>query len=128
MHLPYPSRKPSNPTPFLPRGSKTSGLFPRGFTLPRRYRNQAVAIAGLFVIALIWLLARGGGSRASRGGSVGTANHVPSGRPPAVIVTVLDEGRFGAKYTELVKENRKLYAEKHGTLFWDAPYAGPAEE
>jgi hypothetical protein len=44
------------------------------------------------------------------------ANHVPSGKPPAVIVTVLDEGRFGARYTDLVKENRRLYAEKHGML------------
>lgn len=42
------------------------------------------------------------------------ANHVPSGKPPAVIVTVLDEERYGARYTELLKENRKLYAEKHG--------------
>lgn len=41
--------------------------------------------------------------------------HVPSGKPPAVIVTVFDEGRFGSRYTELVKENRKLYADKHGT-------------
>lgn len=47
------------------------------------------------------------------------ANHVPSGKPPAVIVTVLDEGRFGARYTELVKENRRLYAEKHGMLNLD---------
>lgn len=45
-----------------------------------------------------------------------TANHVPAGKPPAVIVTVLDEKRFGAKYTELLKENRRLYAEKHGML------------
>lgn len=44
------------------------------------------------------------------------ANHVPSGRPPAVIVTVLDEERFGARYTDLLKENRRLYAEKHGML------------
>lgn len=47
------------------------------------------------------------------------ANHVPSGKPPAVIVTVLDEGRFGARYTELVKENRRLYAEKHGMFDLD---------
>lgn len=47
------------------------------------------------------------------------ANHVPSGKPPAVIVTVLDEGRFGARYMELVKENRRLYAEKHGMLRFD---------
>lgn len=53
------------------------------------------------------------------------ANHVPSGRPPAVIVTVLDEGRFGPKYMELIKENRKLYAEKYGT-FRSGTYEGKA--
>lgn len=67
------------------------------------------------LVGLIWLLTRGGSSQyRTRGGSSGMANHVPSGKPPAVIVTVLDEGRFGARYTELVKENRRLYAEKHG--------------
>ena len=30
-------------------------------------------------------------------------------------MTVLDEERFGSKYTELLKENRRLYADKHGT-------------
>lgn len=114
MHLPYPSRKSSNPTPFLPRGSSTASLT-RGFSLPRRYRNQAVAIAALFVIALVWLLTSGGGSRKGHGGPAGMANHEPSGKPPAVLVTVLDEARFGARYTGLLKENRKLYAEKHGT-------------
>lgn len=44
------------------------------------------------------------------------ANHVPMGKPPAVVVTVLDETKFGTKYTELLVENRKHYAEKHGAL------------
>lgn len=43
------------------------------------------------------------------------ANHVPAGRPPAVLVTVLDENKFGARYMELIKENRQLYAKRHGT-------------
>lgn len=68
-------------------------------------------------IGFIWLLTRGGSSQHStRGGSTGMANHVPSGKPPAVVVTVLDEGRFGVRYTDLIKENRRLYAEKHGML------------
>lgn len=114
MHLPYPKRKSSNAQPFLPRGSNPS-RYGVGFSIPRRYRSQAFAIAALVLIGLIWLLTRGGSSQnSSRGGSSGMANHVPSGKPPAVIVTVLDEGRFGARYTELVKENRRLYAEKHG--------------
>lgn len=114
MHLPYPKRKSSNAQPFLPRGSNPS-RYGVGFSIPRRYRSQALAVAALVFIGLIWLLTRGGSSQhSSRGGSAGMANHVPSGKPPAVIVTVLDEGRFGSRYTELVKENRRLYAEKHG--------------
>ncbi|CAN8103603.1 unnamed protein product [Discula destructiva] len=130
MHLPYPSprRKPSDPTPFLPAArsssstsSSTNAFAPirRRLAIPRRYRQHALAIGTLFAIALVWLLTRsssGASSRSSRrgGGPVGMANHVPAGTPPAVIVTVLDEKRFGAKYTELLKENRRLYAEKHG--------------
>ncbi|KUI73755.1 putative alpha-1,2-galactosyltransferase C8D2.17 [Cytospora mali] len=120
MHLPYPKRKSSNAPPFLPRGTGTgssSYSFGRGFSIPRRYRQQGLAVAALVLIGLIWLLTRGGGgSYSSRagGGRSGMANHFPAGKPPTVIVTVVDEGRFGTKYTELVKENRKLYADRHG--------------
>lgn len=117
MHLPYPSRKSSNPAPFIPARSSTTTSFSRRFALPRRYRQHALAIGAFLLIALIWLLTRSGGNGATarRGGAVGMANHVPAGKPPAVLVTVLDEKKFGAKYVELVKENRKLYAERHGT-------------
>lgn len=46
---------------------------------------------------------------------MGMANHIPAGTPPAVLVTVLDENKFGTRYMDLVKENRKLYADRHGT-------------
>ncbi|KAL1855801.1 putative alpha-1,6-mannosyltransferase mnn11 [Diaporthe australafricana] len=114
MHLPYPKRKSSNAQPFLPRGSNPS-RYGVGFSIPRRYRSQAFAAAALVLIGLIWLLTRGGSSQnGGRSGSIGMTSHVPAGKPPAVIVTVVDEKRFGARYTELVKENRKLYAAKHG--------------
>ncbi|KAJ4414290.1 putative alpha-1,6-mannosyltransferase mnn11 [Gnomoniopsis sp. IMI 355080] len=116
MHLPYPPRKSSNPAPFIPARA-SSAPFSRRFALPRRYRQHALAIGTCFMIALIWLLTRGGGGSSAsvhRGGTLGMANHVPAGRPPAVLVTVLDEHKFGAKYMELVKENRKLYADRHG--------------
>ncbi|KAJ0124944.1 hypothetical protein J7T55_006287 [Diaporthe amygdali] len=114
MHLPYPKRKSSNAQPFLPRGSSSS-RYGLGFSIPRRYRSQAFAGAALFLIGLIWLLTRSGSSQhGGRSGSIGMANHVPSGKPPTVIVTVVDEKRFGERYTDLVKENRRLYAEKHG--------------
>ena len=116
MHLPYPKRKSSNAQPFLPRGSNPS-RYGVGFSIPRRYRSQAFAVATLVLIGLIWLLTRGGSSQhGTKSGRIGMTNHSPSGKPPAVIVTVLDEGRFGARYTDLVKENRRLYAEKHGML------------
>lgn len=117
MHLPYPKRRSSDAPLFLPRGtgSYSSSSFGRGFLIPRRYRQQVFAIAGLALIALIWLLSRGGGSYNGRGGGgSGLGSHSPAGKPPTVLVTVIDPVRFGVKYTELVKENRKLYATKHG--------------
>lgn len=124
MHLPYPSarRKTSNPSPLLPASSAIAP-FSRRFALPRRYRHPALAIGTFVTIALLWLLLHGSSSRsgARTGGPVGMANHLPTGNPPAVIVTVLDEARFGAKYTELLKENRRLYAEKHGMLRLSTP-------
>lgn len=130
MHLPYPKRKSSNPAPFLPRGTgsaySTPSLSPhvRGFSIPRRYRQQAAAAAALVLLVLVWIFARGAGggsSQESRGGAGAgrvVAEHVPSGKPPTVVVTVLDAARFGDKYTALVKENRRLYADKHGTFPW----------
>lgn len=114
MHLPYPPRKSSNPAPFIARGSRTPNFSGR-LALPRRYRGRAAAIAVIFIVAVVWLLTRGGSlSHAHKGGRPGMANHVPSGKPPVVIVTALDEETFGTKYADLLKENRKLYAERHG--------------
>lgn len=62
--------------------------------------------------------------------------YVPSGNPPAVLVTVLDESHYNREYLEEIKENRIQYAAKHGmqapticaiatptaNLFWTAGY------
>ena len=40
--------------------------------------------------------------------------HVPSGNPPVVIVTVLDPNTFSTTYLDTIRDNRKSYAEKHG--------------
>jgi mannan polymerase II complex MNN11 subunit len=101
MHYAYPPRKDSAPPRFVPaRQTRFLNL--------RRSRAKLFAIAGLFFIALLYLLTRGGGSRHS-------TRHTPSGKPPVVIVTVIDEeDHYGAQYLESVRENRIQYAEKHG--------------
>ncbi|KAK2072975.1 hypothetical protein P8C59_007292 [Phyllachora maydis] len=38
----------------------------------------------------------------------------PSGKPPVVIVTTLDESKFTKAFTQTIKENRVQYAARHG--------------
>ncbi|KAG9229866.1 galactosyl transferase GMA12/MNN10 family-domain-containing protein [Amylocarpus encephaloides] len=97
MHLAFPSRKTSNPPQYLP--SRT----PRFPTL-RRSRVQAFVVGALVVGAVLWLISSisGGGER------------IPSGTPPVVIVTVVDEESYGQAYVKNVKENRREYAKRHG--------------
>lgn len=69
-----------------------------------------IALVGLAFIAILYLLSRAGGRRARR---------APSGKPPVVIVTVIDEAdHYGKDYLDSVRENRIQYAEKHGELPW----------
>ena len=75
----------------------------------RRSRLKIIALVGVAFLGLVFLL-----SRSSGGKSKPPKAHVPSGRIPAVIVTILDETNYDKPYLDLVKENRKLYAEKHG--------------
>lgn len=118
MHYAYPPRKSSNPAPYLPRKSR-GGLPPA----IRRIRPKTIALIGLAFLAFIYLIAGRENSRKS----VSVAQHVPSGNPPAVIVTVFDTGKFGSPYVEIVKENRKAYAEKHGASYLRV-YEGDHEE
>ncbi|KAK4186081.1 hypothetical protein QBC35DRAFT_516476 [Podospora australis] len=105
MHFAYPPRKTSNPPPYLPRTTRLPGL--------RRNRLKLVAITGLFFLAVIYLLTR------PNNGSRKSLSHTPTGKPPVVLVTVLDENKYSKAYIDTVKENRIKYAEKHGyrTLF-----------
>lgn len=100
MHFAYPPRKSSNPPPFKPRSTQWPTL--------RRRRLKLLAIAGLVFVAFLYLVSRRGGSRNY------PQEHVPSGKPPAVLVTVFDESDYGKDYLDSIRENRKLYAEKHG--------------
>lgn len=109
MHFAYPPRKNSTPPKFVPRSSTRLPLL-------RRSRAKVLALAGLAFIALLYLLTRSAG-----GGRTALARHAPSGKPPVVIVTVIDESHhYPAEYLEAVRENRIQYAEKHGNA---APFS-----
>ncbi|KAI0601893.1 galactosyl transferase GMA12/MNN10 family-domain-containing protein [Biscogniauxia sp. FL1348] len=98
MHYAYPSRKSSNPPPYLPRSSRFPKL--------RRSHLRTVALLGLAIVALIWLFS--GGSK--HHGSSRTI----SGKPRAVVVTVFSDATDNTAYMKNIRENRLQYAEKHG--------------
>ncbi|KFA79722.1 hypothetical protein S40288_00686 [Stachybotrys chartarum IBT 40288] len=99
MHFAYPPRKSSNPLPFRPRSSKYSFL--------RRTRLRSIlGIIGLCLFVLYFL------TRPSR--SAPYREHVPAGNPPVVIVTVIDPTTYKNEYLDTIKENRELYAARHG--------------
>jgi len=61
-------------------------------------------VIGLCVLsAVLFLISHLGGS-----------DGVPSGTPPVVIVTVLDQDNYSKAYIDNIKENRIEYARKHG--------------
>jgi mannan polymerase II complex MNN11 subunit len=70
----------------------------------RRSRIQAIVVGSLVVGSIIWLLSRlfGGG------------DSIPSGTPPVVIVTVVDESNYSKEYIKMIKDNRIEYSKKHG--------------
>jgi len=110
MHFAYPPRKSSNPPPFRPRSTKLA-IPP----LLRRSRLKTLALIGLGVIGFIFLLS----SLFGGGGSSGSSEaRIPSGQPPVVIVTVLDQGLFSESYYQNIKDNRIQYAKKHGRFSW----------
>ncbi len=101
MHFAYPPRKSSNPTAYIPRSTKLPAL--------RKNRLKYLAIGALTFFLVLFLFTR----TSHRNGH--PQSHTPSGNPPVVIVTVLDEQKFDKQYLEKIKENRILYAQKHGT-------------
>jgi len=75
-----------------------------------------MVLAGvLFLITLFYLLSGSGGLGSSRSSSGKRIPKLaPTGHPPVVLVTVLDDRKFSKGYLEMVKENRERYAEMHG--------------
>lgn len=100
MHFAYPPRKSSNPPPFRPRSSNTPLL--------RRRSVKTVALIALAVIAAFWLLLK-----LFSNAPVDEPKR-PSGDPPVVLVTVVDEAAYGRQHTNSVRENRERYASLHG--------------
>ncbi len=67
---------------------------------------KTIALFGLGILALIWLFSSGGSKR--------IAQRKISGKPPVVVVTVLDEKSDNSEYIKNIRDNRLQYAEKHG--------------
>ncbi|KAL1841679.1 hypothetical protein VTJ49DRAFT_6718 [Mycothermus thermophilus] len=119
MHFALPPRKTSQPPPYLRPAARLPGF--------RRTRAKLVALTGLFLFTILYLIAHLRSSSSSSSHAVPappparTRNGPGGGRgdPPVVIVTVLDETKYTKEYLEAVRENRVQYAEKHGytTLF-----------
>ncbi|RCI12470.1 hypothetical protein L249_0375 [Ophiocordyceps polyrhachis-furcata BCC 54312] len=100
MHFAYPPRKSSNPPRFRPR---TTRLLP---TL-RRSRLKLLALGFLALVALTYI------ALGRRKVHV-YHEHVPSGSPPVVLVTVIDPTTWDNGYLKTVRENREKYAARHG--------------
>ncbi len=96
MHLALPSRKSSNPPPYVARFSR--------FPVLRRSRVQAIVSFACAIGVLLFMLSH----------SFGGSERIPSGTPPVVIVTVIDPKSYSQEYINNIKENRNEYARKHG--------------
>lgn len=101
MHLPYPPRKRSNPPPFRPMSSNISLL--------RRSRLKNIAIGAFLFLGALYLLF--GGKKPDP-----YHEHVPSGHPSVVLVTVIDPSEWDTAYLDTIKENRERYAARHGAF------------
>jgi mannan polymerase II complex MNN11 subunit len=100
MHFAYPPRKNSNPPPF----GRRSGNIP---PILRRLRKRTILFCFLGVVGLLYLLL------GSKSGSP-YREHVPSGNPPVVVVTVSDYSEYSTSYLESIRNNREQYAKRHG--------------
>lgn len=99
MHFAYPPRKSANPPPFRARSSRIPPIL-------RRSRTKVIAVGALAFLGFIYLLS--GAFKTS------SAPRAPSGNPPVVIVTNLDETTYGKNYLASIRDNRKQYADLHG--------------
>ena len=99
MHFALPPRKTSQPPPYA-RASRSSPI--------RRKQLQIGGLIACGILVLIYL-----STYLFSSGS----EHIPSGTPEIVVVTVLDEATMSNEYKERIKENRSYYAKKQGMCF-----------
>ncbi|KAK2800249.1 hypothetical protein FQN50_008213 [Emmonsiellopsis sp. PD_5] len=100
MQFALPPRKPSHSPPYGRSSHHSSSA--------RRRQLKAVAILGLVAITFFFLVSRIFSSGSASG------EVVANGQTNIVIVTVLDEEKFGDKYIQRIKQNREDYAQRHG--------------
>ncbi|KAK2697538.1 hypothetical protein QWA68_004263 [Fusarium oxysporum] len=100
MHFAYAPRKNSNPPPFKQRSSQIPPIL-------RRIRKRTALLLLLGAIGFIFFLFGLKGETPYR-------EHVPSGNPPVVVVTVLDNTQYSDTYLESIRHNREQYASRHG--------------
>ncbi|KAI1033300.1 hypothetical protein LB503_008670 [Fusarium chuoi] len=100
MHFAYPPRKNSNPPPFKQRSSQIPPIL-------RRIRKRTAVLLLLGAIGFIFFLFGLKGETPYR-------EHVPSGSPPVVVVTVLDNTQYNDAYLESIRHNREQYASRNG--------------
>lgn len=123
MHLPYPARKDSNAARYKPARPPpaSSGFIP---PILRRIRLRGGLIIAVVTFTCFYYFSstlRGGTARTSfkrSGTKHPISSHVPSGNPPAVLVTVMDSGLHSNAYLESLKLNRLTYAKNHGYETW----------
>ena len=93
---------PPRRTPIAPPYARSSR-----FSLQRRKQLKAVAILGLALLTVFYLLSQLFYT------STGTPA-VPAGTASVVIVTVLDRAGFSDDYIQKIIKNREDYAKRHG--------------
>ncbi|KAI9735725.1 MAG: hypothetical protein M1818_006333 [Claussenomyces sp. TS43310] len=98
-----PPRKRSHPPPFSARSSR--------LPLLRRFRLKSIALWALLITAMVFLFSR------LRGGH----DRMVSGKPPVVIVTVLEPEAYSSQYLDNIMDNRNEYAAKHDYPLNGAP-------
>lgn len=73
----------------------------------RRSRLKNIAIGAVLFLGVLYLLF--GGKRPDP-----YHEHVPSGHPSVVLVTVIDPTEWNTAYLDTIRDNRERYAARHG--------------